>query len=76
MTVLLLWLAAFGAFTVVATQPAARTWLADAWVAGSFAIAIIATVARARDRKPQRRMEDWVTLTLTITSACTFRFDR
>jgi hypothetical protein len=56
-TMVLLWCVALTAILVVATQSAARTWMAYSWVAVCSALAITSTVLHKVDQKRQRRWE-------------------
>jgi hypothetical protein len=56
-TMLFLWCVALSAMVVVATQSAARTWMAYCWVAVCSALAISSTILHKVERKRQRRWE-------------------
>jgi len=50
-----LWCAAIAAAVIVATQSAARTWLAYAWVVACSVLAIVGTMMYKVGRKQRRR---------------------
>ena len=56
-TMWLFWCATISAVIVVATQSAARTWLAYAWVATCAVLAIVATIMCTVEQKRQRRWD-------------------
>lgn len=56
-TMWLLWCGVISAVIVVATQSAARTWLAYCWVTICAVLAIVATIMRTVDQKRQRRWD-------------------
>ncbi len=52
-----LWCSALAAVVVVATQSAARTWIADFWAGACLVLAIAATVGYRIARKRQKRWD-------------------